>query len=131
MTRVSKKTGVNWSTRSRLPKPSNMPDVGSYVWAQLKDLEISVSTLAARMRISINTAYALLKKRDWRVSEIMNAGSIIGINLFAWYARETGEPDPAIVLQQQLTEARTELEKLRIENASLKESLRLLGGGKG
>lgn len=77
------------TTRSRFSKPVDMPNVGVYVKEELYDVRISIPALAKRMNISADRAYRLMRRKDWRVSEIMNLSTILGINLFDWYAEQT------------------------------------------
>jgi plasmid maintenance system antidote protein VapI len=127
MSRRSKKTGVNWSTRSRYVKPAQLPDIGSFVKAEMKELDLSPAGMAAKLKVSPGRVYRLLKDPDWKVTDIINVSTLLANNLFGWYAQATGAPDTSAQLQQQLTETRAELEKARAEIAVLEKALKLLG----
>ncbi|MEP7170013.1 MAG: hypothetical protein ABI855_11635 [Bacteroidota bacterium] len=117
----------NWSTRSKFSKPVNMPDVGSFVKKEIYDLEISVPALAKRLSISADRAYRLLRRKDWRVSEIMNISMVIDFNLFDWYARET-QPAKEVTPTEDAAAQKTldDLQSLKHRNALLENENRLL-----
>ena len=117
----------SWSTRSSFSKPVNMPDIGGFVKEELYGLHISVPALAKRLNVSADRAYRLLRRADWRVSEIMNLSVIISGNLFDWYARQTRAPEPAETPAAPPAESpEAELQKLRQRNAVLEAENRLL-----
>jgi len=118
----------SWSTHSSFSKPVNMPEVGTYVKAELYDIEMSVPALAKRLTVSADRAYRLLRRKDWRVSEIMNISTILGTNLFAWYAGQTGAPLNTVPLEQRIAELEEENKKLRIQLEVLEKVAGMLRG---
>jgi hypothetical protein len=117
----------NWTTRSRFSKPVNMPDVGAFVKEELYDLKISIPAIAKRMNISADRAYRLIRRKDWKVSEIMNVSTIIAQNIFGWYAEQTQGVEP-VTEQAPPTgiTADAELQIMKQKNAVLEAENKLL-----
>jgi hypothetical protein len=116
-----------WSTHSKFSKPVNMPDVGSAVKNEMYDLEISVPALAKRLSVSADRAYRMLRRKDWRVSEIMNISMVLNFNIFDWYARETQPAkEPAAAPEDTTLKMRDEAQVLKNRNALLESENRLL-----
>jgi hypothetical protein len=115
MPRGRDKLTGSWSTHSKFSKPVNMPDVGSYVKQQLYELEISVPALAKRLSISADRAYRLLRRKEWKVSEMMNLSLILDINLFAWYAGQTGAVEETAPLHHRIAELEEKIKTMRIQ----------------
>lgn len=115
------------TTRSRFAKPVDMPDVGGFVKEQLYDLKISIPAMAKRMSVSADRGYRLIRRKDWKVSEIMNVSTIIQLNIFDWYAEQTQGPEP-VAEQPALTGINTdaELQLLKQKNAVLEAENKLL-----
>ena len=111
-----------WSTRSNFSKPVNMPRVGSFVKQEIYDQEMSVPALAKRLNVSAARAYRMIRRNDWRVSEIMNVSMVININLFAWYAQQTQAVEPTAELRQRIAELEKENEKLKMQLEIWKEA---------
>jgi hypothetical protein len=112
---MPRKFNQTWSTRSRFSKPANMPDVGTYVKQQLYDQEISIPALAKRLNVSADRGYRLMRRKDWRVSEIMNISVILNDNLFAWYAGQTEAVEEIAPLELRIAELEKENERMRIQ----------------
>ncbi|MES2619880.1 MAG: hypothetical protein V4615_03435 [Bacteroidota bacterium] len=112
------------TTRSRFSKPVDMPDVGAYVKEELYGLKISIPAVAKRMNVSADRAYRLMRRKDWKVSEIMNLSTIIGLNIFDWYADETQGLEEPETLSAASPE--TDLAQLRQRNAVLEAENKLL-----
>lgn len=129
MPRKKKRFGRRKSitTRSRFSKPVDMPDVGAFVKEELYDLKISIPAIAKRMNISADRAYRLIRRKDWKVSEIMNVSTIIALNIFDWYAEQTqgAEPEAAPAPATGVT-ADAELQILRQKNGILEAENKLL-----
>ena len=116
-----------WSTRSRFSKPVNMPDVGGFVKEKLYESKISIPALAKRLNVSADRGYRLIRKKDWRVSEIMNVSTILDLNIFDWYATQTQPKE--VVAEPVVSSAPTaeaELQILRQKNAVLEAENKLL-----
>ncbi len=124
--RIRKSWAGTWSTRSRFSKPVNMPDVGAMVKAEMYELEMSIPGLAKRMNISADRAYRLLRRNDWRVSEIMTVSALIDYNIFGWYADKTQPVEPVPVAEKPPVSADAELNILRQKNAVLEAENKLL-----
>jgi len=103
-----------------------MPDVGSMVKAELYDIEMSIPALAKRLNVSADRAYRLIRRADWRVSEIMNVSTILGLNIFDWYAQKTQPVDPPVVAPVTGVTADAELQLMKQKNAVLEAENRLL-----
>jgi len=117
----------NTNTRSRFSKPVDMPDVGAYVKEELYDLKISIPAVAKRLNVSADRAYRLMRRKDWRVSEIMNLSTIIGWNIFDWYAEQTQGKEEAVQPETiSAVSPETELANLRQRNAVLEAENKLL-----
>lgn len=127
MPRKKTKTKWKWSTRSRFSKPVDMPDVGAFVKEELYELKISTPALAKRLNVSADRAYRLLRRKDWKVSEIMNLSAILSLNIFDWYADQTqgSTPEPTTPTTTAAT-AETDLQNLRQRNAVLEAENKLL-----
>lgn len=115
------------TTRSRFSKPVDMPDVGAYVKEELYDLKISIPAVAKRLNVSADRAYRLMRRNDWKVSEIMNLSTIIGWNIFDWYAEQTQGKEEAVQPETlSAVSPETELANLRQRNAVLEVENKLL-----
>ncbi len=116
-----------WSTRSRFSKPMNMPDVGAFVKEELYELKISIPALAKRLNVSADRGYRLIRKKDWRMSELMNVSSILDRNLFDWLAEKT-QPAQPVTEQAPVTgvTADAELQLMKQKNAVLEAENKLL-----
>ena len=121
---MAKKRGPfeTWSTRSNFSKPVNMPKVGEFVKQEMYELEISAPALAKRLNISADRAYRMLRRADWRVSEIMNVSMVISTNIFEWYMKQTQTADMIAPLQQRLTQLEEENKTLRMQLEIWKEA---------
>lgn len=115
------------TTRSRFAKPVDMPDVGAFVKEELYELKISIPAVARLMSVSADRAYRLMRRKDWKVSEIMNLSTIIGLNIFDWYAEQTQGPEP-VIEQAPVTgvTADAELQITKQKNAVLEAENKLL-----
>ncbi len=115
------------TTRSRFAKPVDMPDVGAFVKEELYELKISIPAMARLMSVSADRAYRLMRRKDWKVSEIMNLSTIIGLNIFDWYAEQTQGPEP-VTEQAPVTSvtADAELQITKQKNAVLEAENKLL-----
>ena len=123
------------TTRSRFSKPVDMPDVGAFVKEELYDLKISVPEVAKRLNVSADRAYRLMRRKDWKVSEIMNLSTIISLNIFDWYAEQTQGPEQPesqpVETNPVTTDAELQIVKqknavLEAENRLLREMIELL-----
>jgi len=104
-----------------------MPDVGAFVKEELYELKISVPALARRMNVSADRAYRLLRRKDWKVSEIMNVSTIIAWNVFDWFAEQTQGPEPvAEAAPVTGVTADAELQIMKQKNAVLEAENKLL-----
>ncbi len=124
---MPKRGNKYWSTRSRFAKPMNMPDVGAFVKREMYEVEISIPALARRLNVSADRGYRLIRKNDWRVSEIMNVSTILDLNIFDWYANQTQPKE--VVAEPVVSSAPTaeaELQILRQKNAVLEAENKLL-----
>lgn len=119
--------GNSWNTRSRFSKPVNMPDVGGFVKEKLYESKISIPALARRLNVSADRGYRLIRKKDWRLSEIMNVSTILDLNIFDWYANQT-QPKEAVAepVVSTAPTAEAELQILRQKNAVLEAENKLL-----
>ena len=98
---------------------SPLPGLAVFVKEQLKQRRISVPALAKRMNVQSQTAYRLLRRNDWLVSEVQLVGELIGMNLFEFY---TPKKIQEAARQQALTAALSEeVKELKKENALLRE----------
>lgn len=124
------------TTRSRFAKPVDMPDVGAFVKEELYELKISIPAIAKRMNVSADRAYRLMRRKDWKVSEIMNVSTIIALNVFDWYAEQTQGPEPAaepapatgITADAELQIMKQKNAVLEAENKLLREMVEVLKG---
>jgi len=114
----------SWSTRSAFSKPVNMPAIGQAVKQMIYELEISVPALAKRLNVSADRAYRLLRRDDWRVSEIMNVSTIVAYNLFDWYAEQTQPKETAeaeATANAENVQLKQRVAQLEAENKLLRE----------
>lgn len=129
MPRKKKRFGRRKSvtTRSRFAKPVDMPDVGAFVKEQLYELKISIPAMAKRMNVSADRGYRLIRRKDWKVSEIMNVSTIISLNIFDWFAEQTQGPEP-VMEEVPVTgvNADAELQLMKQKNAVLEAENKLL-----
>ena len=116
----------NWSTRSRFSKPVDMPDVGAHVKELLYDLKISIPAVAKRMSVSADRAYRLMRRKDWKVSEIMNLSAITAENIFDWYAEQTQPSEQNTTTLPEGITNETEMLNLKQRNLVLEAENKLL-----
>jgi len=115
------------TTRSRFAKPVDMPDVGAFVKEELYSLKISIPALAKIMNVSADRGYRLIRRKDWKVSEIMNVSTIIGLNVFDWYAEQTQGPEPITEpAPANVIAGEAELQIVKQKNAVLEAENKLL-----
>jgi len=125
-TKTRKNKWNNWSTRSRFAKPVNMPDVGSMVKAELYEIEMSIPALARKLNVSADRAYRLLRRADWKVSEIMNVSTILSLNIFEWYLQKTQPQETPPATPAPVLNTLDELQILKQKNAVLEAENKLL-----
>ena len=104
---------------------SPLPDLSTHVKALMQQRGITPIALARKMHVHHQTAYRLLKRNDWLVSEIVLVGELLGSNLFLFFTpqqnRELLEKDALLKAQS------AEIEQLKKENVLLRE---IAGAGK-
>lgn len=116
------------STRSMRKRPL-MPNFVPYVKELMYQRRISIPRLAARMATTPDTVYRLMRRDDWKLSEIILTGEILNTNLFEFFVKpspETTAEVPESHTQEITTAPTDELQTLRHRNELLEQENRLL-----
>ena len=117
---------------------SHLPGLATHVRKIMKSREMTVKRFARSMNITPQTACRLLRRDDWKVSEIIAVGALLHVNLFEFF---TPQPLAEINVQReriaQLEEEirkkqqEEEMKKQQLEIALLREILGAKANGKG
>ena len=98
--------------------------INEVVKGMLFDKHLTIGHLSEAMGWSYDSGYKLIKRSDWKISEMQAAGRVLNFNFFSLFVDTT----PIGGLQNALKAKETELEKqnekvalLEMENKYLKE----------
>ncbi|MBL0308999.1 MAG: hypothetical protein IPP77_04770 [Bacteroidetes bacterium] len=116
------------STRSMRKRPL-MPNFVPYVKDLMYRNKISIPRLAGRLSTTPDTVYRMMRRDDWKMSEIILTGEILKTNLFEFFVKPASE-SPATEVSASLEGTAPvpadEIQTLRHRNELLEQENRLL-----
>ena len=115
---------------------NSIPKVNEVVKKLLFERRQTAPDLADAMVLSNDSTYKLLRRSDWRISEMINAGSFLGVNLFELFVpakpAETNlnvqlkaKQDELDAKEKELSELKQKNGMLELENKYLKEMVEM------
>jgi len=94
--------------------------INELVLSEMKKQEVSISTMAKKLGLSLNATYNALKKPDIQTDRLAKISEILQVNFFSILTGDINIENPI----------NPQIEKLSAENETLKEVIRILGGNK-
>jgi len=94
--------------------------VNELILSEMKKQEVTISSMAKKLDLSLNATYNVLKKPSIQTNRLAQICGILQVNFFKILAEELNVQNPI----------NPQIEKLTTENKILKEVIRLLGGNK-
>lgn len=94
--------------------------VNELILSEMKKQDVTISTMAKKLDLSLNATYNTLKKTSIQTDRLAQISEILQVNFFKILASELTIANPI----------NPQIEKLTTENKTLKEVIRLLGGNK-
>ncbi len=105
-------------------------DIGHYITLKLKEQHMSIHQFAKNCSLSHRWTYELLKKRDWRISHLMQFSEFLKDDLLRFYRPSfVGEQVPKTKLDsalQQNNELQLQLNEHNLRIAELEKEVLLL-----
>ncbi len=94
--------------------------INELILLEMKKQNLSISTLAKKLDLSLNATYNTLKKSNIQTDRLTQISEILQVNFFRILAKDLNITKPI----------NPQIEKLTTENKTLKEIISLLGGNK-
>jgi len=99
--------------------------VNEVVKENLFNEHLTAVDLGRALGLSNDAAYKLLKRSDWKISELKNVGTFLKRNLFELFVPEKGntaEADARLkATEEELSALKRKMEVMEMENKYLKE----------
>ena len=103
--------------------------VNEFVIGIMTERKLATTSLAASIGLSNDSTYKLLKRDDWRISELKKVGDFLKINLFELYTNKQTEQTALIqqlkAKEEEITALKQKMDLMEIENKYLKEMVEL------
>jgi len=103
---------------------SSVPKVNEVAKEILFDKHLTAVDLADAMSLSNDSAYKLLRRTDWRISEMLVAGNFLKYNFFELFVEKKNDADAGTQLkakEEEVNAMKHKMELLEQENKYLKE----------
>lgn len=113
-------------------KGGNNPRINELVRRLMTEKGRTTPELAGELGVSNDTAYKLLKRSDWRLSEMKAVGRFLGVNLHEFFVVSKpiggllpdGQRDSGLK-EKELGELKQKVAMLELENGYLKEMVEI------
>ncbi len=103
---------------------NSVPKVNEVAKKILFEQHLTAVDLADAMSLSNDSAYKLLRRTDWRISEMLIAGGFLKYNFFELFVPKKNDADAGAKLQakeEEVNAMKHKMELLEQENKYLKE----------
>ncbi len=98
----------------------NTPPINELILSEMKKQDMTISTMARSLDLSVNGTYNTLKKASIQTDRLAKISEVLQVNFFTILANELSITKPI----------NPQIEELTSENKTLKDVIRLLGGNK-
>lgn len=99
---------------------NKLSPINELILSEMKKQDMTTSTMAKRLGLSVNGTYNTLKKTSIQTDRLAQISEILGVNFFSILAKELCIINPI----------NPQIEELSTENKTLRDVIRLLGGNK-